>query len=120
MPQGDAIWSETLAQYQTHAGVDILSDAGEAVLAALPGTVADTGIDPLLGFYVHLSHEDGVSTRYACLQARDRPEAGKSVAAGDVIGYVGNPGLSECVLPPHLHFEAYADGVWSDLFPGLS
>ncbi len=91
-----------------HAGIDIPAQAGEAVLAAADGTVAETGFDRVTGRYLVLDHGDGLTTLYGCCQETSRfPEIGASVSAGDQIAAAGSTGMS---TGPHLHFEVRQDG----------
>ena len=68
------------------------------------------GLDRFRGQQVWVDHGNGVVTRYCHLSAiptaiRD----GTQVAAGDLVGYVGDSGTPEAVTAPgteiHLHFE---------------
>ncbi len=84
-----------------HPGVDIAAPEGTQVKAAADGTVSQTGFDERKGNFVALSHTDGGSSLYSHLQSVGVDE-GAQVAKGDVIGTVGNSGMS---TGPHLHFE---------------
>lgn len=108
----ELVWSDTLNRYETHSGVDIAAVKGEVVLAAMDGRVTAAYADPLLGYTVELSHEDGVSTRYANLSTLRLVSAGQQVRQGEQIGAVGDSALSESGMNAHLHFEAYQNGQW--------
>lgn len=101
-------YSETLGDWRTHDGVDIQAQQGTAVTAASAGTVLEVYDDALLGTTVVLSHPGGYETRYACLQAKPTVAAGDSVAAGAVIGAVGQTAAAEA--GPHLHFSVTREG----------
>ncbi|NLF28019.1 MAG: M23 family metallopeptidase [Clostridiales bacterium] len=103
-------WSETLEQWQTHAGVDIRSPLGTAVAAAADGTVKEAYRDALLGNVVVLQHAGGYETVYASLQSPKLAEPGASVKQGDIIGAVGNSADLEQMLGAHLHFEMLLNG----------
>jgi len=103
-------WSETLKQWQTHAGVDVRAPLGTAVAAAADGTVAEAYSDALLGNVVVLAHAGGYETVYASLQSPKLAEPGASVKAGDIIGAVGNSADLEQALGAHLHFEMRLNG----------
>lgn len=113
------LWSATLFQWQPHTGIDIAASLGEAVVAVADGTVLRAYKDPLLGNIVELSHKDGTVTRYAALMTLDVAAMGENVLAGQPIGAVGTSAASESAMDPHLHFEAYRDGVWVDVLPGM-
>ncbi len=97
-----------------HPGVDFGAPRGTAIYAPLAGTVRATGnTDAVPGCYswgkwTLIDHANGLSTLYAH-QDVISVTPGQRVATGEVIGYVGNTGLS---TGPHLHFTVYAkDGV---------
>ena len=89
-----------------HTGIDIIASTGEEVLAAQSGTVLVSVNDPGWGEYLIINHGNNVVSLYAHLNAR-AVERGETVEAGQVIGWVGNSGLSEA---PHLHFELRKSG----------
>ena len=68
-----------------HHGIDIQADRGTEVKAVLPGKVARTGQDPLLGPYILLDHGEGTKSLYAGLDPVTIPLE-QEVAAGEVIG----------------------------------
>ena len=102
------VYDETMDDWRTHDGVDIQAQQGTAVTAASAGTVLEVYDDALLGTTVVLSHPGGYETRYACLQAKPTVAAGDSVAAGAVIGAVGQTAAAEA--GPHLHFSVTREG----------
>lgn len=85
-----------------HEGIDILAPEGTPVRAASYGVVVYAG-DGMRGYgnAIILDHGDGVTTLYGHLQ-RIRVRSGDAVAAGNVIGTVGETGNATA---PHLHFE---------------
>lgn len=97
---GDRLHPITGEQH-SHSGVDIPAEQGTLVLAALDGTVTDCRFDEVLGNCVELTHEDGCTSLYGCLQ-EICVEAGNSVLAGQVIGKVGATGQA---TGHHLHYE---------------
>lgn len=112
----EAIWSETLAQYQVHEGIDFKASPGEAVYTPLPGAVLAAEWDPLWGFCVTLSHEGGILTRYAGLASVNLLSVGDAVEAGQIIGACAGTPPSESAMPSHIHFECFKNGQWYD-FP---
>jgi murein DD-endopeptidase MepM/ murein hydrolase activator NlpD len=90
-----------------HAGVDFRSPVGAPVHAAAAGVV--TLAEPLVvrGNAVVVDHGWGVATGYWHLSAIE-VEVGDMVQKGDVIGRVGNTGLS---TGAHLHWETWVNGV---------
>jgi murein DD-endopeptidase MepM/ murein hydrolase activator NlpD len=55
------------------------------------------------GNYIIIRHKHGFYTRYAHLLS-SRVKNGQKVQQGEVIGYIGNTGLS---TGPHLHYEVH-------------
>ena len=90
-------------EQHSHSGVDIPAEQGTLVLAALNGTVSDCRFDDVLGNCIELTHEDGCTSLYGCLQ-EFCVETGDSVIAGQVIGKVGATGQA---TGHHLHYEIH-------------
>ena len=103
-------YDTTLGDWRTHDGIDIQAAAGTEVVAACAGTIHSVENDGRLGTTIVIDHPDGTSTTYASLQTEVSVLAGDRVAAGDVIGAVGNTSLSEAGLGAHLHFGVTKDG----------
>ena len=108
------LYSVTLDQWTTHAAVDIKADAGTPVKSVFAGTVEHVQKDDALGWSVTVGHANGRSTLYANLGEDVRVKVGDRLNAGDVIGTVGTSAISECALPPHLHFALFVDGAVKD------
>lgn len=85
-----------------HSGWDIGGHAGEAVRAAMPGTVQSVAASPFLGEVVTVRTPGGLLETYGGLGAAD-VAIGQSVAQGAEIGTLGGavPGEQDGV---HLHF----------------
>jgi murein DD-endopeptidase MepM/ murein hydrolase activator NlpD len=100
-----------------HDGVDFPAPIGEIVTAALRGRVVEVKHNGAYGRFIRIDHGGGIATSYAHL-SRYAPaiEPGTCVKPGDVIGHVGNSGLTE---RPKLHFELRRDGVAIDPAPLL-
>lgn len=90
-------------QFYIHNGIDISTGrSGDAILAAANGQVVSVNNDPAgYGNYVIIRHRHGYYTRYAHMLS-SRVRLGQRVQQGDVIGHIGNTGMS---TGPHLHFE---------------
>ena len=92
-----------------HHGIDIFAPRHTPVLAAADGFVTSVGTNRLGGNVVWVfDPERGQSHYYAHLE-KQAVSAGERVAAGDVVGYVGNTGNAR-TTPPHLHFGIYSRG----------
>ncbi len=90
-----------------HEGIDILAPRGTEVRAAGYGVVLYAG-DGMSGYgnAIVLDHGEGITTLYGHLSAF-RVRSGDAVAAGGVIGTVGDTGNA---TTPHLHFEIRLEG----------
>ena len=108
------LYSVTLDQWTTHDGVDIKADAKTPVKCVFAGTVERVWKDDSLGWSVSITHANGRTTLYANLGEDVRVKVGDRLNAGDVIGSVGTSAISECALPPHLHFALFVDGTPKD------
>jgi murein DD-endopeptidase MepM/ murein hydrolase activator NlpD len=92
-------------QYYIHKGIDLSTyRQGDPIIATADGQVVTVDID-LTGFgnYVIIKHKHGFYTRYAHLQSF-AVTTGQRVQQGQVIGRIGNTGLS---TGPHLHYEVH-------------
>jgi len=91
-------------QWYINKGVDISTcRSGDAVLATADGTVSSVGYDEGMGNYIILQHSHGFLTRYGHLMAF-RVEKGQKVQQGQIIGLLGNTGLT---TGPYLHYEVH-------------
>ena len=85
-----------------HEGMDFTAPTGTEVYATGDGVVEEVKSSYRgYGKRVVIDHGYGYKTRYAHLNSFNVRE-GQKVKRGDVIGYVGNTGLSTA---PHLHYE---------------
>jgi murein DD-endopeptidase MepM/ murein hydrolase activator NlpD len=94
-----------------HHGDDIFAAVGTPVVAVAQGTVFSVGWNPVGGWRLWLEDDRGNEFYYAHLSAYS-PLAvdGERVAAGDVLGFVGDTGDAEGT-PSHLHFEVHPVGL---------
>ena len=83
-----------------HVGIDIIGPKGTKIIAPASGLVTNLGYDQWLGNYLVLQHTEEVKTIYGHLDGTAVDE-GESVRRGDVIGFMGNSGLS---TSNHLHY----------------
>jgi murein DD-endopeptidase MepM/ murein hydrolase activator NlpD len=90
-----------------HHGEDIFAAAGTPLLAVADGTLHTIGFTKIGGYRLWLRDTQGNEFYYAHLSAYS-PLAveGRSVQAGDVIGFVGDTGDADGGSP-HLHFEIH-------------
>jgi murein DD-endopeptidase MepM/ murein hydrolase activator NlpD len=91
-------------QYYIHKGIDLSTyRSGDPVVATADGQVVTIDYDEGFGNYVIIKHKHGYYTRYAHLLS-SRVKVGQRVQQNEVIGYIGNTGLS---TGPHLHYEVH-------------
>ena len=90
-----------------HHGEDIFAAEGTPLLAVADGTLHTIGFTKIGGYRLWLRDNDGNEFYYAHLSAYS-PLAveGRTVEAGDVVGFVGDTGDAEGGSP-HLHFEIH-------------
>ncbi|NLJ98002.1 MAG: M23 family metallopeptidase [Tissierellia bacterium] len=105
------IYSETLEEWTSHNGIDILAQEGQEVKAALSGEVLEVYEDELWGIVAIIDHGNGLMTKYANLSTMEMIKEGNRVEKGTVISKVGNTAAIEMIMEPHIHFEVIKDGV---------
>lgn len=97
-----------LGYSRSHNGIDFGAPLGTPIMAAGFGTVVFTGRNGSFGNMVKLKHERGFETLYAHMQKFAKGlDVGDKVSQGQIIGYVGNTGLSQA---RHLHYEVHKYG----------
>ncbi len=91
-------------QWYIHKGVDFSTwRSGDPIMATANGQVVTVGYDASFGNYVIIRHKHGMYTRYAHMSAF-RVKKGEYVNQGQVIGNIGNTGVT---TGPHLHYEVH-------------
>ncbi|MEX2292183.1 MAG: peptidoglycan DD-metalloendopeptidase family protein [Acidimicrobiales bacterium] len=99
-------WGAPRSGGRAHKGVDMLSPRGTPVVAPVSGVVSHRG-NSLGGLSFHLNGDDGHYYYGTHLDSYANVGAGH-VAAGTVVGYVGDTGNARGT--PHLHFEIHPNG----------
>ena len=90
-----------------HTGIDFAASIGTPIYATADGTIAEVSVKfSGYGKMVEINHGFGYRTRYAHMHAF-AVRQGQNIKRGDLIGYVGNTGLSTA---PHLHYEVLING----------
>ena len=91
--------------YRAHLGIDYAASIGTPVRAAGNGKIIFAGNKGGYGKAIEISHDGSYKTLYAHLNGFSKSlRRGQNIKQGQVIGYVGNTGLSS---GPHLHFGLY-------------
>jgi len=89
-----------------HNGMDFTAPKGTPIYATGDGVVTKASRGSGFGKVIYIDHGFGYMTKYAHL-SKFNTRKGKRVKRGDIIGYVGNTGLSS---GPHLHYEVHKNG----------
>jgi murein DD-endopeptidase MepM/ murein hydrolase activator NlpD len=86
-----------------HEGIDFHAPVGTEVYATAAGVVKDVRTSETFGKVIVIDHGYGLETFYAHLSDYN-VRIGEKVERGNLIGFVGNTGLS---AGPHLHYEVH-------------
>lgn len=100
-------WGAPRSGGRSHQGADMFAAHGTPLYALESGTIR-TSDNSLGGVSVHLAGASGDAYYYAHMSQRT-VVSGQRVAAGDVVGAVGNTGNARST-PPHLHFQYHPGG----------
>lgn len=102
-----------ILQYnRPHLGVDFAAPVGTPIRAVGDGTIAEAGVRGGAGKMIRIRHNSEYATAYKHLSGFAKGvRSGAHVQQGQIIGYVGNSGLS---TGPHLHFEFFQGGRYVD------
>lgn len=90
-----------------HKGMDFTAPKGTPVYASGNGKVSIAQRSSTFGNVVYIEHGYGYRTIYAHL-SKIKVRKYNEVKRGDLIGYVGNTGLS---VAAHLHYEVHKNGI---------
>ncbi|MCW3787027.1 M23 family metallopeptidase [Plebeiibacterium sediminum] len=95
-----------LKRWRQHEGIDFIANVGTKIFAAADGVVSSARLSDSFGRVVEIDHGFGITTLYAHM-SKFEVKQGQKVKRGEVVGYVGNTGLS---AGPHLHYEVHVHG----------
>lgn len=91
-----------------HTGIDFAAAIGTPIYATADGVIDKVDISfSGYGKMMEIDHGFGYRTRYAHMHGF-AVRQGQKVKRGDLIGYVGDTGLSTA---PHLHYEVFVNGI---------
>ena len=97
-----------LGYNKKHQGVDFAAPTGTPIMAAGTGHIEFVGNNGGAGKYIRIKHLNGYKTSYSHLSKyASGIQKNVKVRQGQIIGYVGNTGLS---TGPHLHYEVIFNG----------
>jgi hypothetical protein len=95
-----------LGVMRLHTGIDLTAKEGIPVVSADEGVVIKANMAEAWGNIIVVQHDETYSTSYSHLKSMNVKE-GDRVRKGQVIGLVGNTGMS---TKYHLHFELLKNG----------
>ncbi|HCZ34343.1 MAG TPA: peptidase M23, partial [Cytophagales bacterium] len=91
-----------------HTGIDFAAAIGTPIYATADGVIDKLDVSfSGYGKMIEIDHGFGYRTRYAHMHGF-AVRQGQKIKRGDLIGYVGDTGLSTA---PHLHYEVFVNGV---------
>lgn len=91
-----------------HTGIDFAAAIGTPIYATADGVIDKLDVSfSGYGKMLEVDHGFGYRTRYAHMHGF-AVRQGQKVKRGDLIGYVGDTGLSTA---PHLHYEVFVNGI---------
>ena len=92
--------------YRLHSGIDLSAPRGTPIYASGNGRITKAERSGSYGNFVTINHGYGYESNYAHM-SNYIVHLGQKVKRGDIIGYVGNTGLSSA---SHLHYEVIKNG----------
>jgi murein DD-endopeptidase MepM/ murein hydrolase activator NlpD len=99
-------WNGPRSGGRKHRGIDIFARRGTPIRSTTRGIVATVGTNRLGGRIVRILGPGGEWHYYAHLESFGEIREGDVIAAGTVVGYVGDSGNARGT-PPHLHYGIY-------------
>jgi len=111
-------WGGARSQGRRHEGIDIFAERATPVRSSTEGIVTQVGASKLGGLVVWVMGPGGQRHYYAHLERHADVAAGMRIAAGRVLGYVGDTGNAQGT-PPHLHYGVYDAGGAINPYPLL-
>lgn len=101
-----------LQTLKLHSGVDWAGNIGTPIMASGNGTIEVAGREGNYGNYVRIRHANGYKTCYGhMLRFAAGVTKGVKVRQGQIIGYLGNTGMS---TGPHLHYEVLINNQFTN------
>jgi peptidoglycan LD-endopeptidase LytH len=103
-------WGAPRSGGRYHMGVDIMAARGTPVVAVYDGSIYRFSTSSLGGYTIYYQDNSGNIYYYAHLDGYAAgAAAGVPMAAGELLGYVGNTGNAAWTAP-HLHWEFHPGG----------
>jgi murein DD-endopeptidase MepM/ murein hydrolase activator NlpD len=101
-----------LKRWRAHRGVDYAARTGTPIRSTADGTIVKVATERGYGKVIMIKHFNIYTTVYGHMSRFAKGmRKGRKVAQGEIIGYVGQTGLS---TGPHLHYEFRVHGKHKD------
>ena len=104
------VYSNTLEEWITHNGVDILGEEAMPVKAIESGAIESVKMDPRYGNTIIIKHNDEYKSVYSNLSTTELAYVGKKVEKGEIIAGIGKGFGFESKEKPHIHLEILKNG----------
>lgn len=104
------VYSNTLEEWITHNGVDILGEEAMPVKAIESGVIESVKMDPRYGNTIIIKHNDEYKSVYSNLSTTELAYVGKKVEKGEIIAGIGKGFGFESKEKPHIHLEILKNG----------
>ncbi len=100
----------SLDRWYKHPAVDFAAEEGESVFSMADGVVKEVSMEEVLGNYIVVEHEGGITATYRFVEPVENLKAGDTVTQGQVIATVAAAYGTEYKDGTHLHLEMHKDG----------
>lgn len=104
------IYSNTLEEWITHNGIDIIGEEAEPVKSIESGIVESVKMDPRYGNTIIIKHDNEYKSVYSNLSTLDLVYVGKNVEKGEIISGIGIGFGFESKEEPHVHLTILKNG----------
>ena len=111
----EAVYNNTsLDRWYKHMAIDYVAEAGTPVFAMADGVVKEISMESVLGNYIVLEHDGGLTTLYRFVEPVSNLQEGDTVKQGQTIATVAEAYGTEYKDGTHLHLEMKLNGVSVD------
>lgn len=104
------VYSNTLEEWVTHNGIDILGEEAMPIKAIESGIIESVKMDPRYGNTIIIKHNDEYKSVYSNLSTTELVYVGKKVEKGEIIAGIGKGFGFESKEKPHIHLEILKNG----------
>lgn len=104
----------SLDRWYKHPAVDFSAEEGENVFSMADGVVKEVSMEEVLGNYIVIEHEGGITATYRFVEPVENLKEGDAVTQGQIIATVAAAYGTEYKDGTHLHLEMKQDGKHVD------